>query len=338
MIAKLLRSVVSPVLCLAVAGGASAWAQQAGKTKDDALDSLIEKLTGSEDDAASKSSSKTAKPKKPAETPKSQAGRSSDESKDAPRSNANSGQTGKSSAAQTGKPSAPKSPGAGSVAPKDQAIDDLLEKLGETKEKPAPEDHPRNPGAAEEPKEPSRQQKPGPAKLGGKDKDIDERLEEYAGRKKRRPAADEERNGPIGEIIKEMRDVEQRLGKPDPSEDTQNKQKQIVKHIEKLIEDVRKSGSSGSRLVLRRVRQPGQRGGQEPGEQGALARGAPPMKPGKPTSQHSTAGSKEIWGHLPAELRQAMEASFKEVSLSTKAEIISRYFLSVTKGKLVREE
>ena len=50
-------------------------------------------------------------------------------------------------------------------------------------------------------------------------------------------------------MIKEMRDVEQRLGKPDPSEDTQNKQKQIVKRIETLIEQVKQSGSSAGRLI-----------------------------------------------------------------------------------------
>ena len=105
-------------------------------------------------------------------------------------------------------------------------------------------------------------------------------------------------------MIKEMRDVEQRLGKPDPSEDTQKKQKQIVKRIETLIEQAKQSGSSAGRLAMRRVRQPGQQPGQQPGDQpGALAQGAPPMKPAKPTSQHSTAGGKEVWGHLPDELR-----------------------------------
>ena len=241
----------------------------------------------------------------------------------------------RAAADKTVKPSVPK---AGTVAPRDQAIDDLLEKLGETRDAPAPEDRPRN-HAADEPKEPSRGEKPSPAKLGGKDKDIDDRLEEYAGRKKKRPASDEQRNGPIGEIIKEMRDVEQRLGKPDPSEDTQNKQKQILRRIDTLIEQAKQSGSSGGRLVMRRGRRPGQQPGQQEGDQpGALARGAPPMKPAKPTSQHSTAGGKDIWGHLPEELRQVMENSFKEAGLGSKEEMISRYFLSVGKGKLVREE
>ena len=112
-----------------------------------------------------------------------------------------------------------------------------------------------------------------------------------------------------------MRDVEQRLGKPDPSEDTQKKQKQIVKRIETMIEQAKQSGSSGGQAgrcgafasrASSRVSSPAIR-------PGALARGAPPMKPAKPTSQHSTAGGKDIWGHLPAELREMMENSFKEI-------------------------
>ncbi len=69
-----------------------------------------------------------------------------------------------------------------------------------------------------------------------------------------------------------------------------------------------------------------------------MAQGAPPMKPAKPTSQHSTAGGKDIWGHLPEELRRVMDNSFKETELDSKKELISRYFLSVDKGQLVREE
>lgn len=61
------------------------------------------------------------------------------------------------------------------------------------------------------------------------------------------------------------------------------------------------------------------------------------MKPAKPTSQHSTAGGKGAWGHLPPELRQIMENSFKEEALTSKTELISRYFTSVGKGKPIRD-
>jgi hypothetical protein len=314
MMAITLRIGFSILLGLALAGRAALPAQEPAKSKDDGLDSLLKKLAG------------------PSDRPAPQSGKAAG----AGASGSGAGKVRKASGDKTKKTSASK---ASTVAPKDQAVDDLLEKLGETKDAPAREDAPRNP-AGLEPNEPSRAEKPkAAAKLGGKDKEIDERLEEYAGRKKKRRPTDEQPGGPIGEIIKEMKDVEKRLAKPDSGDDTQSKQKQIVRHIDALIEQVRQSGSAGGRLVLRRIRQRGQQPGQQPGDQtGALARGAPPMKPAKPTSQHSTASGKDIWGHLPPELREVMENSFKEAELSSKAEMISRYFLSINKGKRVREE
>jgi hypothetical protein len=345
MTIKPVRDLFALTLVLAVAGGTRAWSQEGGKTKDEALDSLIEKLANPGDKPPSKSdkkvepskeeSTRTAKPG----TPGSQ-GQAKTKSKDSPGATASKEKAAKGSAGQTAKPPTVKPKGSEAVPTKDQELDSFLEKLGETKDAPTPEDHPRNssPGG-QPPKQPSGAEKPDRAKLGGKDKDLDERLEEYTGKKKKRSASDEQRSGPVGEIIKEMRDVEQRLNKPDTSEDTRNKQKQIVRKIDTLIEQVKKSGSSAGRLMLRRVRQPG---GQQPGQpgdqQGALARGAGPMKPAKAVSQHSTAGGKDIWGHLPADLKYVMEASFREQPLHAKAEIISRYFLSVAKGKPVREE
>ena len=320
---KLGQLVWAIAVSVVITGGAPMRAQEGGKTKDEALDSLIRELTEPE-----KAAAKTDKPAK-AQQPKS--GGAQAKTKNTPRPS--------TTGAKAGKPAAPKSADAGKVAPKDQALDELLGKLGETPDEPSPDDRPRNRAPGDEPKEPSRAEKPNPAKLGGKDKDLDERLEELAGRRKKRRSSAEERSGPIGEMIKEMRDVEQRLGKPDPSEDTQNKQKQIIKRIETMIEQARQSGSGPGSLVMRRVRQAGQQPGQQPGDQtGALARGAPPMKPAKPTSQHSTASGKDVWGHLPPELRTIMENTFKETALDSKSEMISRYFLSVGKGKLVREE
>jgi hypothetical protein len=319
MSVKLAQLVVVLAVVTAMSGGRGV-AQESRKTKDDALDSLIKELTEPEKAAAKSAQS--------AKAQKAKSGGSQAQTKSTP---------GTSKSAD--KPAASKSAAAGKVAPKDQALDELLGKLGETRDEPAADEERRAPASGDEPQEPSRARKADPAKLGGKDKDLDERLEELAGRRRKRRSPDQERSGPIGEMIKEMRDVEQRLGKPDPSEDTQKKQKQIVKRIETLIEQARQSGSGPGSLAIRRVRQPGQQPGQQPGDQtGALARGAPPMKPAKPTSQHSTASGKDIWGHLPPELRQIMDNSFKEIALDSKSELISRYFFSVGKGKLVRED
>jgi hypothetical protein len=326
-------------LALVLAAAPAAKAQESGKTKDAALDSLLGDLKKDADDSApkAKKAAKKAEPD-PAKSGPSRAGVGpAQKSKESAGSNQGGAKPG--SGAGESKP-APKAPKAGALAPKDQALDDLLGKLGESKDEPAPEDRPKNlgSGSGDVPKEPAGRAKEG-AKLGGKDKDIDARLEELAGRKRKRPQGDDEqRSGPVGEMIKEMRDVEQRLGKPDPSEDTQAKQKQIIKRIDTLIEQVRQSGSSAGRLTIRRRQQGNQPGQQEGDQSGALARGAQPMKPAKPTSQHSTAGGKGVWGHLPEELRQVMDNSFKEEALTSKAELISRYFLSVGKGTPVREE
>jgi len=313
-------------------GANCAFSQEKGERKDDALDSLIEQLAKPKDAGSaqpsrrsdSKAATEPARPRSP------RSGSNETRSKAA-------AQADDKAAAGKAK-GAVKKPSSATVAPKDQELDSLLEKLGESKDSPSSEESPSGPGGTDQPKQSPRPDKPSPPKLGGKDKDIDDRLEEYTGRRKKRSAADEKRSGPVGEIIKEMRDVEQRLAKPDTGGDTQNRQKQIVKRIETLIELVKQSGGSGMGFRIRRVRQPGQQG-QQPGDQtGALARGAPPTKPAKPTSQHANAGSKEVWGHLPPDLRQVMENSFKEADLATKAELIDRYFLSVSKGKLVREE
>jgi hypothetical protein len=324
--------VVSAVLVLGLLGGQATWSQEAKKSQDDALDSLIERLAkpdepGSAKPAEGRGAKQSADPRRSSQGDGTAAPRSKTAAKGSDK--AVSRKPGESAAKKSGK---------GSVAPKDQELDSLLEKLGESKDAPTTDERPSGPGGAEDPKPQPGPGKPKADKLGGKDREIDERLEEYTGRRKKPSADDDKRNGPVGEIIKEMRDVEERLGKPDTGGETQNRQKQIVKRIEKLIELVKQSGGSAAGFRIRRVRRPGQPG-QQPGDQtGALARGAPPMKPAKPTNRHSTASNAEVWGHLPPELQTVMENSFKEVSLDTKADLISRYFLSVGKGKLRREE
>ena len=69
-----------------------------------------------------------------------------------------------------------------------------------------------------------------------------------------------------------------------------------------------------------------------------MARGAPPMKPMRPTQKHSNASGKDIWGHLPEELRAEIQNLVDEQPLNTKEELIDRYYLSVNKKKLKREE
>jgi hypothetical protein len=247
---------------------------------------------------------------------------------------------------EAGKPAAKKaspdaSKGSGDVTPNDKALDNLLEKLGETKETPAPDDKPKG-GHGPGDKPPTQPgEKPGPHDLTGKSKDLDQHLEELTGRKRKKKNEEGEGSGPLSEIIKEMRDVEKRLGKPDTGDDTRKKQAEIVKNLETLIEQLRQSsGQSGSRkryLVMKQGRQPGSKPGSE--NPGSQAGHAPKMKTEKPTTKRSLAGGKDEWGHLPPELRQELMNVTKEEMLPNRVELIERYFLSLTRKKsLAREE
>lgn len=316
-------------------------AQEPGKDGDEALDSLIEKLaepkkggdpprTRPPGDEKPASKGDQVKPKGPGPAPAGPGG---------------------AQAGDESKPGQPPKPSAGDVSGKDKELDELLERLGESKDEPTAKDGPSGrpqPGEPGEPNGPgeARPEKPRNDKSKGpdlreKDQEIDERLEELTGRRRKKKRQDSDQDGgggQLGQIIKEMRDVEQKLGKPETGEDTQNRQKQIVKQIETLIRQAKQSGSQGQ-MAMRMVRQQGQKPGDKPGQQpGANPGGAPAMKPSKTPDRHATAGGKDIWGHLPAELRQEMENVFKEDALPAKEELIKRYYLSIAKQKLRRSE
>ena len=135
------------------------------------------------------------------------------------------------------KPAPAKPDGSAAVSGKDQDLDDLLQKLGETKDVPSPDDRPRGAPGGQPDRQDQKPSRPGQTdrgKPGGKDKEIDEHLEELTGRRKKRNGDDGQRTGKVGEIIKEMRDVEEKLGKPDTGEGTRDQQKKIVKNIDTL--------------------------------------------------------------------------------------------------------
>lgn len=294
--------------------------------KDKVLDGLLKKLEQSDQDKATDKDTAEAEGK-PAPDAKA------DQSKD--------------SAADTKDAKGRKKAEPGDLAPPDKAIDSILEKLGETEETPAPQGRRPLPGAGpnEPPTPPKPDQKEPADQLKGKNKDLDEHLEELLGRKRKKKNSpdDDEGSGPLSQIIKEMRDVEQRLGKPDTGEDTRKKQEEIVKNIDKIIEEIKNSAAQGQgRIVrIREVRQAGQKKGGSQGQQGAQgknAKGAPPMKPAKPPTQSVVAVDKNEWGHLPPELREVMNNVFKEEPLPERVDLIKRYYLSVSKKGQSREE
>lgn len=224
---------------------------------------------------------------------------------------------------------------------KDKELDSLLEKLGSSDDKPSPDDRKPQAGGPDrpEPDGPPPPDKPGtkkdrPGALTGKAKEIDEHLEELTGKRRRKNRRDDADSGPLSEVIKEMRDVEKRLGKPDTGEETRRKQTQIVKRLETLIEQAKASGQG--RPGRNRPMRPGQQPGGLQDQPGANGGNAPFTKAQKPTDRRSLAGGKVPWGHLPPEMRQEMDNVFKEDPLPSREELIRRYYLSVSQKNLAR--
>lgn len=234
----------------------------------------------------------------------------------------------------------------GEVSSKDKALDSLLEKLGASEDKPSPDDRPRGAGNTppkdEAPSEKGEKSaKPDEKALTGKAQKLDEHLEEITGKRRKRDRRDQDDEAsPLSDVIKQMREVEERLGKPDTGEETRKKQTQIVKRLETLIEEMKSSQSQSRsmrqrKLAMKPGQQPGQQNSNDPGATGG---NAPIAKPIKPNEKRSLLGGKDAWGHLPPELRQELENVFKEEPLPDQEDLIRRYYLSVSKKSLSRGE
>ncbi len=234
---------------------------------------------------------------------------------------------------------------AGEVPAEDKGLDKLLEGLGQTKDAPAPDDKKPGggPGAPDD--------RPTPPKAGGDKKSdplegeakkLDDLLEEKTGRKPKKPGdkkpgqgqgPGQEGGGPLGDIVKEMRDVEERLGKPDTGEETRKKQTEIVKNLDTLIEQMKNSPSQSQGLkMLREGKKPGGPPGGQSNQQGATGDGANKSRPEKPKPPGARVEiAKEIWGQLPAQVRDDMANVLNEVPLPTKEDLIRLYYLSLGK-------
>jgi hypothetical protein len=291
-------------------------AQDKPRKADDDLEKLLERLESKSVGGSARDERKPQTEPPPAESSRSQ-GKS---------------EPSKSQPTQT-KPARP-------VAPKDKELDDLLEKLGQTEEAPTTTGRP-SPGPGTKPKTE-------PAKTGDRPQDplpeesqrLDQRLEEILGRKKRPPEDQQgEGGGMLAEAIKRMREVEQRLEQPDTGEETRQKQEEIVKNLDSILEQLRKQSQSSTRKM--RTVQKGQQTkqqGQQPGAQPGTEAGQAPRGAEKPTTESVLANDKNPWGHLPDSLREEMANIFKEGYLPAKADLIKRYYLSVNQKSLSREE
>ncbi len=307
--------------CLALAWSAPARAQDPAAPKDEGLDKLLEKLEEKPKADADKAKPKDDKAKPPAESKDEGLDRLLDKVDSKP------------------KPEGDKAKPGEKLAPKDEGLDKLLEGLGQAKDDPSPDDKkPGSPGG-----DPADQAKPDP--LGGDEKKLDTRLEELTGRKPKKKAGenqDGEGSGPLGDIIKEMREVEQRLGKPDTGSETRKKQTEIVKNLDSLIEQMKNSQSQSQAMKMMRDagKKPGPPQPGQPGNQpGATANGASPSRPEKPKTPPALAdAAKSLWGQLPPQYRDDMSNVLSENPLPTKTDLIRLYFLSLGKKSSTRGE
>ena len=227
----------------------------------------------------------------------------------------------------------------------DEELDSLLEKLGESKDEPkAKKEKPKGGGAGEPGETPPApgggEGQPGATKpesgdgLSPDKKQIDEHLEELSGvrRKRSQDKKQDPSSGPLGQTVKKMREVEQRLGKEDTGDETRGKQKEIVKDFDQLIAQAKQAGSSGSSgKPQRSTQQAGNKPGGPGDKPGSTGSGVGPAMPKKPDAKSALADSKDEWGHLPPELRGEMENVFKEEALPSRKTLIDRYYISVTR-------
>jgi hypothetical protein len=229
---------------------------------------------------------------------------------------------------------------------KDKDLDSLLEKLGETEEKPSPRGRPQ-PNAGPDDAGSLPPPKPGKPEPGGglkgQSKDLDEHLEELTGRKKKKKSQEQQAdqgNGPLNEAIKKMDEVQRRLSKTDTGEGTRKTQGEIVKQLDQILEQLRQAANQGQgRKITRRVRQAGTKPGDSQDDMaGNTGSGVGPSKPLRPSAKSSLANSKDAWGDLPPQLREEMENVFKEDMLPAKRKLIERYYMSLSKKSRDRGE
>ncbi len=234
MIIRRVLATLAVAVGLGAGTGTVARAQEPAAPKDEALDSLLEKLSEPSDRPDEKSRKTAASAKK------DRSGAKKPDRRQRPRSRtAGSRSRTAASPGRPGRRQGRQGPGIearrpGSSTGKDQEVDELLEEAGRDDGDPVTRTSGRAavPAAGRSPTDArpaGKPDQPDRSRLSGKDKETDEHLEELTGRKRKKKTDDDERSGPAGQIIKEMRDIEQKLGKPDTGEATREEQKKVVK-------------------------------------------------------------------------------------------------------------
>src|SRR5436190_1785351 len=107
----------------------------------------------------------------------------------------------------------------------------------------------------DKPKEAEAKPKPGPKADAEKPK-----------AEKKGPEQQADGGGPLSEVEKQMREVEQRLVKPDTGEETRNKQGEIVKKLDNVLQQLQRMRGQGNGSGRPRSVQAGNQPGSKPGQ------------------------------------------------------------------------
>lgn len=235
----------------------------------------------------------------------------------------------------------------------DPAEDESLGKAGEKprQDKSAPDE----PAASGKSKSKAPAKNANPRSSGG---DLDDELlkglgdgeDIELGGKPGKPAEGDRSANPLVDLGRQMHEVESRIAQAKSDDETQKLQERIANELQKLIKQLqrrKKSSSSSSSsnkdqqtAEREKVEQPTTGGaGQQAASDSPAAESTETLKERK-TEKAETAqldeALKDIWGQLPAHLRQQMEQYAKEELLPKYELQIEEYFRALAKGQRER--
>ena len=237
------------------------------------------------------------------------------------------------------KPGDPEAPKPGGLDKSSSDVDRLLEGLiGPRTDRPraegaAPEGAPDAPGALEDQAKDA---------LDGDDQAFDDYLRKLLGRiDPDKQEGDPEgqsggEGGPLADTMKKMREVEKRLSELDTGENTRERQEQIIRDFDQILQQIRQQQQQ-----QQQQQQPTKMAGQQPpqpsqnpsGESSGQENGSPPRTP---EQNPAMANAKDSWGHLQDSLREVMGNVSRMMPLEQKRDLIERYFTSVAKRSVDR--
>ena len=142
--------------------------------------------------------------------------------------------------------------------------------------------------------------------------------------------------GPLADTMKKMREVEKRLSELDTGANTRERQEQIVRDFDQLLQQLRQQQQQQQQqqqeTKMAGPQQP--KPGENPsGESDGRENGSPPRTP---EQNPAMVNAKDSWGHLQDSLREVMGNVSRMMPLEQKRGLIERYFTSVAKRSVDR--